>query len=135
MPNGKANQWDISTSIIANVATIHPKTGLAVVNLGADKGYQVYFQQEDRTTSILRYDPHTPWGFLWNISQDPIKGNPISAGFTDQNKVTVVTPRDEGNIEVSTLQSNETWVICELFRNAPAEIGLTLACQRRFQSL
>ncbi|KAI3321769.1 hypothetical protein HD806DRAFT_545474 [Xylariaceae sp. AK1471] len=101
------NQWIISTDI----GSIHEDTGLAAVNLGSTNGYRVYYQQEDLTTSTMKYVPNEIWTWNGNVSQDSSKGFPIHAGFTDTDKITVVTPRDKGNIEVSTMQPNETWVI------------------------
>ncbi|KAI8625214.1 hypothetical protein F5Y19DRAFT_489890 [Xylariaceae sp. FL1651] len=106
-PAGSTNQWIVSSS----APSIHPNTGLAVVNLGEQPGYRVYYQQEDLTTSTLKYTREMGWVWNGNVSQDSRKGFPISSGFTDISEITVVTPRDESNIEVSTLQPNESWVI------------------------
>jgi hypothetical protein len=103
-----ANQW-----ILPAGNAVHEDTGLAAVNLGATDGYRVYYQQQDLTTSMLSYTPGEAWTWSGNISHDPQKGFPIHAGFTAADKITVVTPRDRGNIEVSTMQPNKTWVICE----------------------
>jgi hypothetical protein len=103
-----SQQW-----IIHNMGSVHPNSGLAAVELPGDNGYRVYYQQEDLTTSTLAYTRQTGWVWTGNISQDPMKGFPISAGFINGDNITVVTPRDNNNIEVSTLLPNQTWIICK----------------------
>jgi len=103
-----SQQW-----IIHNMGSVHPNTGLAAVDLPGGNGYRVYYQQEDLTTSTLEYTQETGWVMGGNISQDPIKGFSISAGFINGNDITVITPRDNKNIEVSTLLPNQTWIICK----------------------
>ncbi|KAI4863660.1 hypothetical protein F4820DRAFT_449820 [Hypoxylon rubiginosum] len=100
------NQW-----IVSSDQPINSSTGLSAVNLGSDSGYRVYFHDDHMATSILRYTTADGWGVDGNISQDAVRTLPISAGFTDTSKITVVYGKGPGNIEVSTLQQNGEWAI------------------------
>ncbi|KAI1438232.1 hypothetical protein GGR50DRAFT_691405 [Xylaria sp. CBS 124048] len=113
------NQW-----IISEGQPVHPDTGLAAVDLGRDDGYRVYYQQEDLTTSAFMYTIDGGWRWYGMISQDWTKGSPLSAGFTDPNAITVVSPRDEGNIEISMLTDSGIWNILAFpgqLREAPPD--------------
>ncbi|KAI1075630.1 hypothetical protein F5B20DRAFT_375073 [Whalleya microplaca] len=103
-----AGSWIISTSLDGNV---HSDTGLASVVLSSDAGIRVYYQDKNETTSALKYTKLGGWVYNGAVSQDAIEGFPIGVGFTDVSKISVVTPRDGSNIEVSTLQKNETWIV------------------------
>lgn len=81
------------------------------VNLGAEAGYRIYFHDVHLATSFLRYTQSDGWGVAGKVSQDVVHCPPIGAGLTDINKITVVMGRGPENIEVSTLQSNETWIV------------------------
>ncbi|KAI1266552.1 hypothetical protein F5Y18DRAFT_360699 [Xylariaceae sp. FL1019] len=106
-----SSDYQFTISLSAD-GIIKPDTGLAVVNLGEDDGYRVYFEQTDNTTSMLVYEPvPQTWSLGYNISQDPAKQSPLSVGLTDNNKITLVSPRDDSNIEVSKLNPNGTWSI------------------------
>lgn len=95
--------------------SIHPRTALMSLNLGDTAGYRVYYQDERKETSTLAYSETTDvWDTQGRVSGDSIKGIAISAGFMDINNITVVTPRDESNIEISTQQRDGTWVIATL---------------------
>ncbi|XXG99920.1 hypothetical protein Hte_006261 [Hypoxylon texense] len=106
VPAAQPNQW-----IVSSDQPVNSSTGLSAVNLGSDSGYRVYFHDNHMATSVLQYTPAAGWGVDGNISQDAVGTLPISAGFTDTNKITAVYGRGPGNIEVSTLQQNGEWVI------------------------
>lgn len=96
---------------IATEAQLNASTGLMAVNLGAEAGYRIYFHDVHLATSFLRYTQSDGWGVAGKVSQDVVHCPPIGAGLTDINKITVVMGRGPENIEVSTLQSNETWIV------------------------
>ncbi|KAI0143710.1 hypothetical protein GGR57DRAFT_342454 [Xylariaceae sp. FL1272] len=96
--------------ITAATGIMKPDTGLAVLNLGKEAGYRVYLELKDNTTSVLEYDSGPQqWNFGYNISHDPAKESPLGVGLTDNNKITLVSPRDGNNIETSILSLNGTW--------------------------
>ncbi|KAI0834637.1 hypothetical protein F5Y06DRAFT_300491 [Hypoxylon sp. FL0890] len=113
---GQFNLYDFfSRRTIGSNQSVHPRTGIMAVNLGPIPGYRVYYQDESKEISILAYTPATStWDTQDKVSRDAIEGFPISAGFIDANRVTVVTPRDESNIEISKQQQDGTWVIATL---------------------
>ncbi|KAI1327749.1 hypothetical protein F5Y16DRAFT_399035 [Xylariaceae sp. FL0255] len=107
-PSGQ-HIWPLTSAV-----SVHPQSGLAVVYIGPTAGYRVYYQQQDLTISILNYNPNpvnNGWSLTGNVSQDPLKGLSLSTGLTDSDKITVVSPRDGGNIEVSEMQPDNSWVI------------------------
>ncbi|KAI6086972.1 hypothetical protein F4821DRAFT_120836 [Hypoxylon rubiginosum] len=106
IPGSTPNNW-----IVSSGQPVNSSTGLSAVNLGAQSGYQVYFHDDHMATSILRYTTADGWRTDGNISQDAVKTLPINAGFTDNNKISVVYGRGPSNIEVSTLQQNGEWVV------------------------
>ncbi|KAI1505631.1 hypothetical protein F5X99DRAFT_404665 [Biscogniauxia marginata] len=108
VPASTPNQWIVSSS----VRSINPNTGLMALNLGEESGYQVYFHDDDMAIRYLRYSPSNPWSLQPSfVSQDHVQGVPIAGGFTDGDTISVIMPRDDSNIELSTLQSNGTWLI------------------------
>ncbi|KAH9909641.1 hypothetical protein F4778DRAFT_775556 [Xylariomycetidae sp. FL2044] len=102
--------WVISGS----ARPVHPDSGLSSVILGDDAGIRVYYQTEDNSTSTLKYTPAGGWLPNGYVSQDPVGAFAISSAFNDALKISVATPKDESNIEVSTLQSNGSWTISTL---------------------
>ncbi|KAI1824626.1 hypothetical protein F4861DRAFT_548532 [Xylaria intraflava] len=100
------NQWVLTP----DGESVSAKTGLAALNLGRDAGYRVFYKQEDFTTSAFMYTTDSGWSWDGNISQDQLAGFPIAAGFSDPDRISVVFPRDEANIELSYLY-NGTWSI------------------------
>ncbi|KAH9895342.1 hypothetical protein F4778DRAFT_783698 [Xylariomycetidae sp. FL2044] len=87
-------------------------SGLAMVHLEGESGYQVYYQDGSKAVVALRYTQSDNWKPAGNVSQDAIQGFHIGAGSVGKSTITVVAPRDDNNIEISTvLQDNGTWVI------------------------
>ncbi|KAI1843262.1 hypothetical protein JX265_012165 [Neoarthrinium moseri] len=88
------------------------QTGLMLVVLGEKAGYRLYYHDKDRATAALKFDPDTSaWSYLGIVSNDHIEGNAIGGGFVDADNITVVTPRDKQNIEISSRHGNGTWDI------------------------
>ncbi|KAI0024475.1 hypothetical protein F4780DRAFT_603491 [Xylariomycetidae sp. FL0641] len=120
--------WVISTSVPSS--GIHPHTGLAAAVLNADEGIRVYFQYVDNTLAFLQYKGS--WAFGGNISHDPQLGHMPAVGWTDIQRLSVVAPRDNANIEVADLQLNSSWILStfptplEGVIRSPKEMNFTL---------
>ncbi|KAI1138650.1 hypothetical protein F5Y05DRAFT_418872 [Hypoxylon sp. FL0543] len=123
---GHFNLYDnFSQRIIGSGQSVHPRTGLMALNLGQIPGYRVYYQDETKETLVLTYNPETStWDTQGTVSRDAIEGFPISAGFIDMNMITVVTPRDKNNIEVSTQRKDGKWTVTS-FPTAVMEVRIT----------
>ncbi|KAL1871982.1 hypothetical protein VTK73DRAFT_1812 [Phialemonium thermophilum] len=109
-PTGKFKRqgsWVISDG----APSINEKTGLAALLLGSTTGYRVYFHDANMTINELGYTTDTDWGYNGIVSQDPQISTAISAAFTGKNNITVVSPRDSNNIEVSRFNTDQTWHI------------------------
>ncbi|KAI1487278.1 hypothetical protein F5X96DRAFT_160583 [Biscogniauxia mediterranea] len=107
VPASTPNQWIVSTS----APSINANTGLTALNLGEDAGYRVYFHDENMAIRYLRYTTADNWSTGSFVTQDQVQGTPIAGGFPDTSLITIVAPRDESNIEVSTFGSNGTWLV------------------------
>jgi hypothetical protein len=94
--------------------SISPTTGLAVVLLGADNGYRVYYHDANGALCQLGYTATTTWAYNGTISEDVNLGNAIGAVFTATDNITVVTPKDGENMEVSRYYTDTTWHVCKL---------------------
>ncbi|KAI1767703.1 hypothetical protein GGR53DRAFT_463183 [Hypoxylon sp. FL1150] len=105
-PSPDKNNWIVSTG-----QAVNESTGLSAVNLGEQSGYRVYFHDDHMATLIRRYTTADSWTTEGSISQDVVKTLPISAGYTDTNKISVVYGKGPSNIEVATLQQNGEWVL------------------------
>ncbi len=106
MPNGDQNRI-ISTS----APSVHNSTGLSTVLLGAVAGYRVFYHRSDETLAYLSFTNDDGWSSAGVVSQDSARsGFAIGSGYTDTDSITVVTPKDDKNIEVSAL-NDDTWHI------------------------
>ncbi|KAI8633263.1 hypothetical protein F5Y19DRAFT_471532 [Xylariaceae sp. FL1651] len=92
-------------------SSVHPDTSLAALRSVETWGIRIYYQIKDLTTQCVEYTEDAGYNMGYNISQDPIKGHTLAATFYDPTHLTLISPRDEGNIEISTIQQNMTWVI------------------------
>ncbi|KAK3693600.1 hypothetical protein B0T22DRAFT_44599 [Podospora appendiculata] len=89
-------------------------TGLAVTLLGSTAGYRLYYHDETMTVNELSYTVETNWEWHGQISQDPQLSPAIHAAFSGTNNITVVTARDQEDIEVIRLNSDNSWRIATL---------------------
>ena len=107
-PNGQQDRI-VSTS----APSVHPSTGLSAVLLGAVAGYRVFYQRSDETLAYLTFTNDDGWSSAGVVSQDTARSAlTIASGYTDTESITVVTPKDDRNIEVSALE-DDSWHISE----------------------
>jgi hypothetical protein len=68
----------------------------------------------------LAYTQATNWEYTGIISQDTQYSPAIHAAFSGTNNISVVTPRDAHNIEVTRWNSDKSWHISTPSRAATA---------------
>ncbi len=100
--------WIISDG----VPSVHNETGLAALVLGQTAGYRVYFHDRNQSINQLSYTNDNGWQYGGLVSQDTQSSPAIHAAFADKSNITVVTPKDSRNIEVSRWNSDNSWHIC-----------------------
>ncbi|KAI1390836.1 uncharacterized protein F4822DRAFT_426683 [Hypoxylon trugodes] len=106
-PYGTDNQ-----RVIGEDQSVYSNTGLMGLNLGATAGYRVYFRNKNNELLVLWHtEERGVWDLQGDVSKDTVRRSAIGAGYFEIDRVTVVTPRDDKNIEVSDLQPNGTWII------------------------
>ncbi|KAK3935680.1 hypothetical protein QBC46DRAFT_45021 [Diplogelasinospora grovesii] len=104
--------WIIS----GQAPSISTGTGLAALLLGSTAGYRVYFHDQDMAVNELAYTQATNWVYTGVISQDTQYSPAIHAAFSGTNNISVVTPRDAHDIEVTRWNSDNSWHITTLPR-------------------
>jgi uncharacterized protein (DUF1501 family) len=102
-----------SYDISKNAPSVHSKTGLAAVVLGSKTGYRVYYHNANQSISEIGYTTADNWNYNGIISQDTQSSFAIHAAFSGKNNISVVTPRDSKNIEVTRYNSDSSWHISE----------------------
>ncbi|KAK7751101.1 hypothetical protein SLS62_006930 [Diatrype stigma] len=115
-------QWyDTGDYIITNdCPKASPTSGLAVILLGADDGYRVFYHDLDGRVQSVSYMRSTQ-NWLYNGLVNPdtngkgnsssTSGGAIAATFPNDNNITVITARDAENLEVSRIYGDGTWHI------------------------
>ncbi|KAI1772704.1 hypothetical protein F4818DRAFT_444088 [Hypoxylon cercidicola] len=91
-----------------NSPKVAPTTGLSVVLLGATDGYRVFYNDLDGTLHQIGYTSITTWKYYGVVSNDRVSAQAIGSTFSNNN-ITVVRPRDEKNMGVSRLYSDQSW--------------------------
>lgn len=92
-----------------------PSTTLSAVVLGATTGYRVFYRDISNHLHWIGYLPGSSgWSDYGTLSNDEMKSNAIAAGFTEGNNVTVITPKNNENMEVVRLNDDKSWHISEL---------------------
>jgi hypothetical protein len=107
MTTGK---FDFGGNWIASVdvPSIHNNTGLAVVNLGEDGGYRVYYHDEDGMINELAYF-NKQWRPRGPITRDVNILPALGAAFSGVENITVVSSRDSENIGVTRWNRDGSW--------------------------
>lgn len=78
--------------------------------LGSTGGYRVFYHDTNMTLRQLGYTKDTNWADNGAISQDENLGNAIGAIYVTGNKnMTVATPKNSENIEISRFNSDDSW--------------------------
>ncbi|KAK8074956.1 hypothetical protein PG997_009619 [Apiospora hydei] len=89
-----------------------PNTTLAAVVLGATTGYRVFYRDTDNHLHWIGYIPGASgWSEYGTLSNDEMKSSAIAAGFTEGNNITVITPKNNENMEVARLNDDKSWHI------------------------
>lgn len=92
----------------------HTRTGLAVALLGEDEGYRVFFHDRSMRLQSLRFTRVESWSYGGPVSTNINRsGMAIHTMFSGVRNVTVVTPRDDANMELTRLNIDGTWHICK----------------------
>ncbi|KAK3954850.1 hypothetical protein QBC32DRAFT_335219 [Pseudoneurospora amorphoporcata] len=93
--------------------TPHTNSGMAVFNRGDKLGYRLYYHDEKMHLNELRYDPNTfTWSWEGTINHDVPSNNAIAATAGKENgNFTVVTPRDDKNIQLTRWGLDKNWYI------------------------
>ncbi|KAK8000089.1 hypothetical protein PG990_012689 [Apiospora arundinis] len=101
-----------SYTVSGGAKTPSPNTTLSAVVLGATQGYRVFYRD---TANHLHWIGYLPGASGWNdygsVSNDEIKTNAIGSAFTEGNNITVITPKNNENMEVSRLNDDKSWHI------------------------
>jgi hypothetical protein len=114
--NGYFN-CDMSTGLFKSVGnwivsdgapSIHSNTGLAVVVLGSQAGYRLYYHDSDGAINEISYY-NSKWQYSQLISHDINSLPGLGAAFSGTNNITVASPRDEQNIGVTRLNKDDSW--------------------------
>jgi hypothetical protein len=92
---------------------VHPQTGLSVALLGEQEGYRVYFHDREKALQSLKFTQVESWSYGGPISSSTDRsGMAIHSMFSGVRNVSVITPRDSSNIEVSRLNIDGAYHIC-----------------------
>lgn len=98
----------------AGTPAVHPQTGLAVALLGEQEGYRVFFYDTRMTLQSLKFTQTEGWSFGGPVSTNTNRtGMAIHSAFSGVRNVTVVTARDQANMELTRLNIDGTWHVCE----------------------
>ncbi|KAK3395547.1 hypothetical protein B0T20DRAFT_37696 [Sordaria brevicollis] len=91
----------------------HNNSGMTVFNRGDHLGYRLYYHDENMHLNELSYDPDEErWTYEGVINQDVPSNNAIAATpGKDNGNFTVVTPRDDKNIQLTRWGLDKTWYI------------------------
>ncbi|KAK8122243.1 hypothetical protein PG984_010913 [Apiospora sp. TS-2023a] len=89
-----------------------PNTTLSAVVLGATAGYRVFYRDTSNHLHWIGYLPGSSgWSDYGTLSNDEMKSNAIAAGFTEGNNITVITPKNNENMEAVRLNDDKSWHI------------------------
>jgi len=100
--------------------SIHPESGLTAINLGGQydwQGYRLYFHDANMTVNEYAYNPvEVYWTTNGPVSKDVQTSPAIDAAWSGTNNISVVTPRDDENAEISRFHNDGKWHISTLPR-------------------
>ncbi|KAF4465982.1 hypothetical protein FALBO_7175 [Fusarium albosuccineum] len=105
--NWETGDYDIvdegaySVSDDAGAASVHEKSGLAVVELGDFGGPRLYYHDKDARVNLIAYDDDTDWRYLGPVSMMEVVGMELAAVQTEGSNVSVVFPHDDSNLAVA----------------------------------
>lgn len=108
-------QGEYTISDTANVTDIHPNTGLSVELLGSTAGYRVYYHDKDSQVHQLSYTTNTDWNYYGAVSQDPTFSQALASLHSGTNNITVISPKNDKDVEVSRYNTDGTWHISMSF--------------------
>ncbi|RYP77537.1 hypothetical protein DL771_001110 [Monosporascus sp. 5C6A] len=104
-------QWDSNGDWIISHGSpaASPTTGLAVILLGAEDGYRVFYNDVDGRVHAIAYTTDTGWLYNGVVSRDNSTAHVIAATFPNDSNITVVMPKDEENMEISRFYGDGLW--------------------------
>ncbi|EGO53607.1 hypothetical protein NEUTE1DRAFT_150876 [Neurospora tetrasperma FGSC 2508] len=91
----------------------HTNSGIAAFLRDQNRGYRLYYHDENMHLNELSYDPDTTtWNWEGTINHDVPGSNAIAAvDGRDQGNFTVFTPRDDKNIQITQWGRDKNWYI------------------------
>ena len=104
-----------NTVIISNAEAAvkpNPATGLSSVLLGETEGYRVFYHDANMTIHQLAYAPGVnddQWSYAGIVAPDRASGKAIGTTFGRKPNVTLIFPKDAGNMEVSRFNTDKLW--------------------------
>ena len=99
---------------------VHMQTGLSVTLLGEQEGYRVFFQDRSKALQSLKFTQVESWSYGGPVSANRNRsGMAIHSMFSGVRNLTVITPRNSKNMEVSRLNIDGTWHICRSNSHPP----------------
>jgi len=114
VPKGPVVISNAENAVVPNAAT-----GLASVLLGETDGYRVFYHDQNMTIHQLSYAPDVNddhWAYAGKVAPDRASGKGIAATFGKKPNVTLVFPKDAGNMEVSRFNTDKLWHQSEPYR-------------------
>ncbi|KAK7985109.1 hypothetical protein PG988_002731, partial [Apiospora saccharicola] len=89
-----------------------PNTTLSAVVLGATAGYRVFYRDTSNHLHWIGYlSGSSGWSDYGTLSNDEMKSNAVAVGFTEGNNITVITPKNNENMEAVRLNDDNSWHI------------------------
>lgn len=106
----RTGSWVISAGAI----TPHPTTGLGSLLLGSSAGYRVYYHDVRLGIRVIYYSNDRGWAYHGKVSVDKMATTAIGVTLGDQGNanITVVSPRDDKNMEASNLNTDASFWTC-----------------------
>lgn len=105
-----AGSWIISSM---TPLPLSANSGLTTILLGDLEGFRVYYHDENMAVNELGYTQRERWTYKGVISQDRQGSSAIAAAFTVNGNISVVTPKDAENMEVTRYHDDTTWHVSE----------------------
>ncbi|KAI2604742.1 uncharacterized protein GGS25DRAFT_524235 [Hypoxylon fragiforme] len=105
--------WQNTGEYIISIGSpkVGPRTGIAAVLLGSAKGYRIFYNDIVGNLQEIGYTAATTWKYYGIVSHDVVSAQAVGATFSGETNITVVRPRDEGNMGVSRWYTDNTWHI------------------------
>ncbi len=118
------NNCDISTGkfvsqgnyvISGDTPSLNNETGLAALVLSSTAGYRVFYHDKNQAIGQITFTNEDGWHWDKIISQSSPSSPAMHAVFHDTKNfnISVVTPFDDKNIEITRWNTDQSWHISE----------------------